>query len=80
VVLSNTYGGIASSHDTTNGSKPKEPGSMYTMPQRLTVAGLATDRSSTSKIIDMVSDICNISPLFKHNFLLSSKTVFMFSI
>ena len=50
------------------------------MPQRLTVAGEATARSCTSKIIDMAADIAIISPDMRQSFLLSSSTVFMFSI
>ena len=53
---------------------------MYTMPQRETVAGEATARSCTSKIIDCTEDMPIISPLIKQSFLLSSSTVFMFSI
>jgi len=65
-----------SNHDLTRGCVPIALGSMYTMPQRLTVAGEATDRSSTSKIIVMDDVSCRISPLTKHSFLLSSSTVF----
>ena len=36
-----------------NGSDPSAPGSMYTMPHLLTVAGDATAKSSTSNIIVM---------------------------
>ena len=50
------------------------------MPQRDTVAGLATRRSMGSKIIDMTSDIAIISPDMRQSFLLSSSTVFMDSI
>ena len=50
------------------------------MPQRDTVAGEATARSCASKIIDMTSDIAMISPDMRQSFLLSSSTVFMFSI
>ena len=50
------------------------------MPQRLTVAGDATARSCTSKIMFMRPCIAMISPLLRHSFLLSSSTVFMFSI
>lgn len=51
-----------------------------TIPQRETVAGEAWERSYTSNImvIQLVSLI--IYPLVKHSFLLSSNTVFMFSI
>ena len=40
----------------------------------------ACDRSIVSKIRDIGLDIWMISPLIKHSFLLSSSTVFMFSI
>ena len=50
------------------------------MPQRETVAGEATARSCTSKIIDCGDDIEIISPDMRQSFLLSSSTVFMFSI
>jgi hypothetical protein len=53
---------------------------MYTIPQRLTVAGLAASKEMGSKIMFMYFVINRISPLIKHNFLLSSRTVFMFSI
>lgn len=45
-----------------------------------TVAGEAASRSSGSKMRLMELDICMISPLMRHNFLLSSSTVFMLSI
>jgi hypothetical protein len=47
---------------------------MYTMPQRLTVAGEATARSSTSNIMVMLGDMVMISPDTKHSFMLSSST------
>ena len=50
------------------------------MPQRETVAGEATVRSCTSKIIDIGPDMAIISPDMRQSFLLSSSTVFMFSI
>eukprot|EP00976_Prorocentrum_cordatum_P079734 1183682-Prorocentrum_minimum.AAC.2 len=50
------------------------------MPQRDTVAGEATARSATSKIMFMRPCMAMISPLLRHSFLLSSSTVFMFSI
>ena len=50
------------------------------MPTLETVAGDATNRSSTSNIIVISLLILILSPDTKHNFLLSSKTVFMFSI
>eukprot|EP00425_Heterocapsa_triquetra_P029906 CAMPEP_0195122840 /NCGR_PEP_ID=MMETSP0448-20130528/127388_1 /TAXON_ID=66468 /ORGANISM="Heterocapsa triquestra, Strain CCMP 448" /LENGTH=47 /DNA_ID= /DNA_START= /DNA_END= /DNA_ORIENTATION= len=47
------------------------------MPQRLTVAGEATLRSSTSNIMVMVGGNLMRSPLARHSILLSSSTVFM---
>jgi len=54
--------------------------SKNTIPHRETVAGDACYKSSTSNII--VIHLVNfiISPDVKHSFLLSSRTVFMFSI
>lgn len=49
-------------------------------PQRDTVAGDACNRSCTSKMRLMRPAIWMISPLFRHSFLLSSRTVFMLSI
>jgi hypothetical protein len=53
---------------------------MYTIPQRETVAGEATFKSMTSNsiLIDGVSFI--LSPFAKQSIMLSSSTVFMFSI
>mmetsp|Transcript_14312 Transcript_14312/g.34806 ORF Transcript_14312/g.34806 Transcript_14312/m.34806 type:complete len:357 (+) Transcript_14312:1594-2664(+) len=62
------------------GFQPSWCGSKYTMPQRDTVAGEATAKSATSKIMFIAPDIAIISELGKHSFLLSSSTVFMFSI
>ena len=45
-----------------------------------TVAGDATSKSMGSKIKLVVGASAMISPLFRHNFRLSSSTVFMFSI
>ena len=50
------------------------------MPQRETVAGDATARSSTSNMTRLVSASGMISPELRQSFLLSSRTVFMFSI
>ena len=50
------------------------------MPQRETVAGEATARSMHSKIRFMRGDMAMISPDMRQSFLLSSSTVFMFSI
>lgn len=46
----------------------------------LTVAGEATSRSMGSNMRLICGDIWMISPLIRHSFLLSSSTVFMFSI
>ena len=51
-----------------------------TIPHRETVAGDATARSSTSNIIVIQDVNLIIYPLVKQSFLLSSSTVFMFSI
>ena len=50
------------------------------MPQRLTVAGEATERSLTSNIMCMPALSLMRSPLERQSILLSSSTVFMFSI
>lgn len=60
--------------DASMGFQPSKLGCMYTMPHRLTVAGEATARSATSKIMFMSPDMAMISPLFRHSFLLSSRT------
>lgn len=44
------------------------------------MAGDAADKSSTSNNIHIYLGIFKISPEVRHNFLLSSKTVFKFSI
>jgi hypothetical protein len=44
------------------------------------VAGDASASESVSYIIVIMGDILMISPEFRHSFLLSSSTVFMFSI
>ena len=62
------------------GLNPNILGSRYTIPHLLTVAGLATARSWTSNIIVIASVSLMISPLLRQSFLLSSRTVFMFSI
>jgi len=66
--------------ESINGYSPKDIGSMYTIPQRETVAGEATDKSSTSNIMVIYGVRVKICPEFKHNFLLSSNTVFILSI
>lgn len=53
---------------------------MYTIPQRETVAGEATLRSMTSKSILIDGESLILSPFAKHNIMLSSRTVFIFSI
>mmetsp|Transcript_66610 Transcript_66610/g.210908 ORF Transcript_66610/g.210908 Transcript_66610/m.210908 type:complete len:292 (+) Transcript_66610:2718-3593(+) len=65
---------------TMVGRHPRSEGCTYTMPQRDTVAGEATARSATSKIMFISPLIATISPLLRQSFLLSSSTVFMFSI
>ena len=72
--------GNSANHETHRGRHPSWCGSRYTMPQRETVAGDATARSATSKIMFITLDMAMISPEFRHSFLLSSSTVFMFSI
>mmetsp|Transcript_22820 Transcript_22820/g.54161 ORF Transcript_22820/g.54161 Transcript_22820/m.54161 type:complete len:226 (-) Transcript_22820:155-832(-) len=73
-------GGSSSSHDSTIDCSCSMCGSMSTIPFLLTVAGDAAARSSGSNIIVIVPVSLMISPLFRHSFLLSSITVFMFSI
>ena len=72
--------GNSASHETHSGRHPSWCGSRYTMPHRETVAGDATAKSATSKIMFIDEDMAMISPEFRHSFLLSSSTVFMFSI
>ena len=50
------------SHETHSGRHPSWCGSRYTMPQRETVAGDATARSATSKIMFIDVDMAMISP------------------
>lgn len=69
-----TVSGSLASQLASKGSIPSAVGSMYTMPQRLTVAGDATARSSTSNIMVMLGDMAMISPDTRHSFLLSSST------
>lgn len=59
---------------------PIEAGSKQIMPHLLTVAGEAASRSIGSKIRLILLLIEIISPELRHNFLLSSRTVFIFSI
>lgn len=61
---------------TTNLAEPHS----YHWNGHLTVAGEATSRSMGSKIRLICGDIWMISPLMRQSFLLSSSTVFMFSI
>ena len=65
---------------TTIGSYPNTLSSKYTIPHLLTVAGDATAKSNTSKIILIYVFNFIRSPLLKHNVIESSKTVFIFSI
>ena len=60
--------------EVSKGRQPSRLGCMYTMPHLLTVAGDATARSATSKIMFISPDMAMISPLFRHSFLLSSST------
>mmetsp|Transcript_24998 Transcript_24998/g.71875 ORF Transcript_24998/g.71875 Transcript_24998/m.71875 type:complete len:207 (-) Transcript_24998:4357-4977(-) len=67
-------------HVSMSGFHPRCTGSKYTMPQRLTVAGDATAKSLTSNMMVMLGGNLMRSPLDKQSILLSSSTVFMFSI
>jgi len=62
------------------GYHPISLGSINTIPHLDTVAGLATNKSIGSNIIFIYLFIPIFSPLLRHNVLLSSNTVFMFSI
>ena len=66
--------------DASSGSSPIAVGSVYTMPQRETVAGDATARSITSNIMCTCSGILMRSPFTRQSILESSSTVFMDSI
>mmetsp|Transcript_19764 Transcript_19764/g.49722 ORF Transcript_19764/g.49722 Transcript_19764/m.49722 type:complete len:224 (-) Transcript_19764:1561-2232(-) len=73
--------GRVRSQDCTIGVHPRSvSGSRYTIPTRDTVAGEAYSRSRTSKSMVVTGESLMISPEFRHSFLLSSSTVFMFSI
>mmetsp|Transcript_15451 Transcript_15451/g.43930 ORF Transcript_15451/g.43930 Transcript_15451/m.43930 type:complete len:222 (-) Transcript_15451:444-1109(-) len=78
--LSRRRSGSLSHQDQRSTRQPMSTCSKKTIPQRDTVAGDATARSSTSNIIVVTGDSLMISPLFRQSFLLSSRTVFMFSI
>ena len=60
--------------EVSRGRQPSRLGCIYTIPHLLTVAGDATARSATSKIMFIRPDMAMISPLFRHSFLLSSST------
>lgn len=60
--------------EVSSGRQPSRLGCMYTMPHLLTVAGEATAKSATSKIMFIKPDMAMISPLFRQSFLLSSST------
>mmetsp|Transcript_13734 Transcript_13734/g.31762 ORF Transcript_13734/g.31762 Transcript_13734/m.31762 type:complete len:221 (-) Transcript_13734:5376-6038(-) len=63
------------------GAQPTAADGTHTMPQRETVAGEATLRSSTSNSMRIVTPLSLMrSPLGRHSVRLSSSTVFMFSI
>ena len=72
--------GSSARKDRINGRQPSLSASMYTMPQRDTVAGEAKFRSDSSKSIRIQEERWTISPDIRHSFLLSSSTVFRFSI
>mmetsp|Transcript_33896 Transcript_33896/g.95224 ORF Transcript_33896/g.95224 Transcript_33896/m.95224 type:complete len:279 (+) Transcript_33896:6494-7330(+) len=78
--LSRRRSGSLSHQDQRSTRQPMSTCSKKTIPQRDTVAGDATARSSTSNIIVVTGDSLMISPLFRQSFLFSSMTVFMFSI
>ena len=73
-------GKLISNQLLAKGIKPTALGSIYTIPQRETVAGEAWTKSSTSNIIVIVSFKTIIALLGKHNLLESSKTLFISSI
>jgi hypothetical protein len=62
------------------GLHPRAFLSIQTIPQRDTVAGVAADKSGTSKINFMVGEIGIRSPLVKKSILLESIAVFILSI
>lgn len=64
----------------TIGIQPTIAGSIYIIPHLLTVAGDATAQSIGSKITFIFLFIAMISPELRQSFLLSSSTVFIFSI
>mmetsp|Transcript_41518 Transcript_41518/g.94534 ORF Transcript_41518/g.94534 Transcript_41518/m.94534 type:complete len:201 (+) Transcript_41518:75-677(+) len=72
--------GRRSSHERRSTRTPRASGSMKIIPQRETVAGEATARSSHSNCMQMDGESLMISPETRHSFLLSSSTVFMLSI
>ena len=72
--------GSSARKDRINGRQPSLSASMYTMPQRDTVAGEAKFRSDSSKSIRIQEERWTISPDIRHSFLLSSSTVLRFSI
>ena len=80
-LLCSFQGSSSASHQTwRKGSQPTFVASQKIIPTRLTVAGDASSRSSASNIMVMRSVILMISPDMRQSFLLSSSTVFMFSI
>lgn len=62
------------------GFQPKSSTIIYTIPHRETVAGEATLKSITSNSILIDGSSFILYPFAKHSIILSSKTVFMFSI
>ena len=78
--VSNDLGKLVKKNDLRMANHDKFFASKKTIPHLLTVAGDACYKSSTSNIIVIHFVNLIISPEVKHNFLLSSNTVFIFSI
>lgn len=70
----------ASTQECTLGRHPISSWTRYTIPQRDTVAGEATRRSCTSKSILICARSFIRYPFARQSIMLSSNTVFMFSI
>mmetsp|Transcript_6914 Transcript_6914/g.16636 ORF Transcript_6914/g.16636 Transcript_6914/m.16636 type:complete len:228 (-) Transcript_6914:787-1470(-) len=73
-------GSLVIAHVLTVANQPRSVGVRYTTPMRLTVAGEATARSFTSKRHFISTLSLMRSPLARQRVMLSSSTVFMFSI
>ena len=67
-------------HERTKGCQPSASGVRKTTPRRETVAGLASSRSPTSKSMRICVLSLMRSPFARQSVMLSSSTVFMFSI